>query len=260
MDRAVDELGLTLENRFLTVYLTAPAKALVFRVLSRTNRGYERLNYGPLPLKSGSKLMTFEGTEATIPADGVIPARSYTPTGLLWPTIIDGVYDSTNMWYISEEWREMLFELNLDVTPKTIRTQLEIPKGTKQAYFQKTKVALDVSKDWGWKWGKIETVQFPAIHYGWLFANELNIPLYTNANFTYAEEIVEIPENPELIFDILVGKLPSHWITIPIKAYTAELQGALTKLYGFDGFPLYLIYQKQEAIKQYGELLKEALI
>jgi len=260
LKQPIDELGLTLENSFLTVYMPAPAKALVFRVISRTNKGYEKLPYGALPLDSGTTVGTLDGGTTTVPADGVLPSRSYTISGIMWESIISGVYDSTDMWFIPKDWREMLFEIILDLMPKTLRVGLEIPKGTKQPYFQRTRVALDVSKDWGWQRGRIEVIQFPGIHYGYLFCNDLNAAVYTSAVFTYAENVVEIPEDPELIFRILTREVPSKWITLPIKAYTADIKARLTEVYGFDGFPIYGIHQKEKAVEEYRSLLKEALI
>ena len=256
----VDNLGLTPENGFLTVYMPAPAKALVFRVLSRTNKGYEKLAYGALPIDSGDSLTTLDGTSTTAPADGVLAARSYTPSSLMWETSETAVYDTTDMWYIPKEYRDILFEINLKLTPATLRVQVEIPKGTRQQYFQKTRLALDISKDWGWHRGYLELVQFPYVHYGYLFCNDLNAPVYTGAIFIYAEDVVEIPEDAELIFDILTRKIPSKWVTLPIKSYAAELKANLIEVYGFDGFPIYGLHQKDKALAEYRELLKEAKI
>jgi len=256
----VDELGLTLENSFLTVYMPAPAKALVFRVVSRTNKGYEKLAYGTIPIAAGDPLITLEGTSTTAPADGVLAARSYTPSSLMWRTSETAVYDSTDMWYLPKEYRDVLFEITLKLTPATLRVQPEIPKGTRQSYFQKTRLALDISKDWGWQRGTLDLVQFPNIHYGYLFCNDLNAPVYTGVTFIYAENVVEIPESPELIFDILTRKTPSKWVTLPIKSYAADLKANLIEVYGFDGFPIYGLHQKDKAVAEYRELLKGAKI
>jgi hypothetical protein len=72
----VDKFGLVVENSYLTVYVPATNSALVFRVISRSNRGFEVFDYGPLPLKTGDTLSTFVGGTTTVSADGVLPAMS----------------------------------------------------------------------------------------------------------------------------------------------------------------------------------------
>jgi len=54
--KVTDELGLCLEGEHIVAFIPATSKALVFRVKSRVNRRYEQLNYGPLPLTSGTVL------------------------------------------------------------------------------------------------------------------------------------------------------------------------------------------------------------
>jgi len=255
--QVVDSLGLVRTNNFLVVYLPASEKAMVFRVKSRANEGYEKLPYGPLPLTSGQTLYTFEGGTVTVPADGVFPARSYTPEALIWKPIVEGTWDTTDMWYLPPEWSERLFHLKLKLTPACLRTQLELPKGTKQVAFQRDKIILTVSSIFGWKWGEIEAVIFPGLHYGWQFANELNVNLYTYAEFTYAENIIEIPTVPQLIFDILTGKTPAHWVTLPCRTYEDKIKSALEKTYGFDGYKIYCPARREEAIRDYTETARK---
>jgi len=78
MDRVVDELGLVLEGEHLTVFIPATSKALVFRVKSRVNRGFERFHYGPLPLPANLPLPSYVGGSIPVPASGVMPATAYT--------------------------------------------------------------------------------------------------------------------------------------------------------------------------------------
>jgi hypothetical protein len=259
----LDDLGLVRVNNFLVTFLPASEKAMVFRIRARANEGYERLAYGPLPLTSGTTLYTFEGGTATVPADGVMPARSYTPDSRLWTppaSIAASVYDSTDIWYIPTDWNERLFHIKLSLTPKTLRTQLEFPKGTKQVAFQRDKIVLTINSDFGFKYGELETVQFPGLHYGWYFANELNAPVYTYAEFTYAENIIEIPKEPQLIFDILTGKYPAHWITLPCRTYEEKIKTALEKTYGFDGYKIWSPARKEEALKDYAETARKVIV
>jgi len=251
-----DELGLVKTNEFLTVVLPAYG-ALVFRVKTRTNRGYEKLPYGPLPLSSGDALPTYEGASATVPADGVLPARAYT-TGLSFP--LDGAYDETDMWYTTEDYRERLFHVIQKVTPAFLRVDVQIPKAVTQGRFQRDKVITGVDTDFGFARGELEVVHIPRLRYGFRYGNDTNLNVYTMVNFVYAEYIVEIPKDPNLIFDVLTRRVPSHWITLPVNVTDVSIDSALDKTYGFRGFPIYGINEKERAVREYAELLREALV
>ena len=268
LDRVVDELGLIPNNGFLVCYMPAPSKALVFRVISRHNPGAEVIQYGPLPLPAGTVLPTYDGTTASVPADGVIPSRALTP-GLMFPIGLGTplpfettAYTNSDMWHLpAEEYRERLFHILMNVTPATLRCDLQIPSGVTQPRFQKDKVSLGIEYDWGFRRGGLETVQIPGVHYGWRFGNDLNISLHTLVRFTYGEYIVEIPKDAELIFNILNRRIPAHWVTLQIiGSYDATFSQNLMKNYGFDGFPLYGLHQRSTALETYNRLLGGAKI
>jgi len=261
----IDEYGLCLENTFLTVYIPSSGKALVFRIKGRANKYAEVLNYGPFPIDSGDTFNSLDGGTTTAPADGVFPDRAYSAEGMLWEPpsdIASDVYDSTDMWYVPTDppYNQRLFHVILETTPKILRIGLEVPLGTKQMSFQAHKVQLDVNKTFGWTRGVFETVHFPGIHYGYLFANDTNMDFYTLARFKYAEYIVDIPKSAEYIFNILTMQKPSHWVTLATRTYEEKIRAALESAYGFDGFPIYPVYEKQKAISEYERLLKEAKI
>lgn len=267
--KVLDQLGLILENSFLTVYIPASQKALVFRVISRQNKGAEEIPYGPLPLPSGTPLPTYDGTTATVPADGVIPSRAFTSKGLRFPIgkgtplpLETTAASASDMWHLpAKEFKERIFHILMEVTPKTLRCDLQIPTEVTQQRFQRTKVTLGIEYDWGFQRGGLETIQIPGVHYGWRFGNDLNPDFYTYVKFTYGEYIIEIPKDPETIFNILNRRTPAHWVTLPvIGSYDTTFDRVLTANYGFDGFPLYSFDQKEKAISEYRTLLKEAKI
>jgi hypothetical protein len=255
--KVTDELGLCLENEHLVAFIPATSKALVFRVKSRVNRRYEQLNYGPLPLTSGTMLPTFEGGSTSVPADGVIPARAYT-TGLMFP--MSGAYDSSDMWYTPEDYRDRLFHVIQYVTPAFLRIDVQIPIAVTQGRFQKDKIVTGVDKDFGFARGSYEAVHLPKVHYGYRYANDTNVPLYTFVKFIYAEYVIETPKNSSLIFDILTRRIPSHWITLPINVMDSTVERALTEVYGITGFPLYRMDERDKALRDYDALLKEVKI
>jgi hypothetical protein len=258
MDKiVVDELGLVKANNFLALYIPATAKALIFRVKARVNSGCEVLDYGPIPLKTGDTLNSFDVGTVSVPEDGVIPARSYTPKGYLYPPIISGTWDTTDMWFYPSDWAERLFHIIAEWTPRLMRVGLELPIGTKQTAFQQERIDLDINSPFGWARGKLEIAQLPALHYGYLFANETSAAFYTHTRFTYAEYIVDIPHDPETIFNIINYRTPAYWITMPIrKTYEAKIETALKEAYGYEGFPIYGVDQHSMAIAEYKKILE----
>lgn len=249
MDKVVlDALGLVPENQYLTVFIPATGRALVFRVGIRWNRGAEVLHYGPLPLVAGEAMSTYEGGTVSVPADGVIPARAYSD-GKSFP--MAGVTDETDMWYTKEDYRERLFHIIQCVTPAFLRMDVLIPKGVIQRRFQRDKKTGGVHADFGFSRGMLEVVQLPKIHYGYRWGNDTNIDLRTSCTFVYGEYVVEIPRDAGLIFDILTKKVPSRWISLPITVYDPMVKTALLDTYGFEGFKVYSIDQKGEAVADY---------
>ena len=257
MDRVVDDLGLVLEGEHLTVFIPATGTAYVFRVRSRVNRGYEIINYGPLPLPANTPLLRLGGGLIPVPEYGVLPEFSYNPstTPINFQTTFN-VYDKNDMWFIPKEDRERLFHVKTFITPGWIRVSVDIPRGVPQRRFQKDRVVVDVDRPFGWSRGFIEVVRFPQVYYGYRVANDTNLNVRTFVKFVYGEYVIEIPKDPEFIFSILTRRYPSYWLTMPITVMDATLASALLETYGFEGFPLYPVNKRDEALRAYAELLK----
>ena len=250
----VDSLGLVHENQLLTVYIPAKAAALVFRVKSRQNRGYEIFDYGPLPLTSGETLPTFDGGSVSVPADGVLPARAYVKAGRGFP--LSDAYDPNDMWYVpSKDYEDRIFHVIQYITPSFVRVDVQMPKNVTQQRFQRDRIIAGMEKTFGFARGVLETIHVPEIHYGYRWGNDTNIDLKTFVRFVYGEYIIEIPKDPELIFNVLVRKVPSKWITLPINSWDPSIESALNRTYGIIGFTTYGIHEKQKAISEYTELI-----
>ncbi|MEM2195212.1 MAG: hypothetical protein QW803_12190 [Candidatus Methanomethylicia archaeon] len=255
MDKNIlDSYGLVTENQFIVVYIPARITALVFRVKSRVNKGYEVLNYGSLPLIAGEVIPTYEGGSITVPADGVMPARSYIPTGRSFS--LHGAFDESDMWYTHEDDRNRLFHVIHMVTPEFLRIDVQIPKGVTQGRFQGDRVVTGIDKEFGFTRGKVEVVHIPRLRYGYRWGNDTNLTVRTFVKFIYGEYIVEIPKDSSLIFDILTKKIQSHWITLPISVWDPAIEVALQLTYGFTGFPIYGIHERDKAIREYNDILK----
>ena len=249
------EIEFVKEGEYITAFIPATSKAFVFRVLSRVNRRYEEINYGPIPLASGTSLPTYDGGSATVPAYGVIPGRAYTKDGLTFPYSTYPVYDPNDMWYVPEDYRERLFHVIQNVTPAFLRVDVQIPTGVFQGRFQKDKVSTGIDKDFGFSRGYYETLHLPKIHYGYRYGNDTNVPFYTFVKFQYAEYVIGIPRSSSLIFEILSRRLPSYWISLPINVMDPGVERSLNEVYGITGFPLYRLDERDKAIREYDSIL-----
>jgi len=256
----VDRFGLVNENQYLTLYMPATGTALVFRVVSRVNKGFEVLDYGLLPISSGASLSSYTGTTITAPAAGTLPPYSYTGD-IQFPAItgFDNVFDKSDIWHLSIDNRDRLFHVKVFVHPPIIRVDVRIPTGVTQTKFQAGRVVTGIDSATGFSRGFIETVHLPGIVYGYRFGNDTNLNLPVYIRFVYGEYIVEIPKNPELIFNILTKRTPSYWLTLPITYMDPSIQSALRDAYGLSdpwGFKLYREDEKDKAIKEYSNILK----
>jgi hypothetical protein len=256
----VDELGLVQEGEHLVVFISATQKAFVFRVKSRHNKGFERFHYGPLPIPAGTTLASLLGGTITVPADGVLPGTAFIPAGFGISFPFSGTFDETDMWFLPSDFRERLFHVITDVTPSWTRIDVEIPRGVPQRRFQRDKVTLGVERLFGFSRGHIEVIHFPEIHYGYRFANDTNLNIYAGVDFTYGEYVVEIPKDADLIFSILTRRVPSLFLTLPITVYDETIRRAFMETYGIEGFPLFPITKRSDAVAEYNKLLKEVKV
>jgi len=255
MTAATDALGLVQEGQYLTIYIPPQNRALVFRVLSRINAGAEKIPYGRLPLTLGETLPTYDGGTVSVPADGVLPGRAYTPVGRSFP-LAEAVYDTTDMWYTPKEDRDHLFHVIHQLTPSWLRTDVQIPRAVTQGRFQKERVMAGIDRNIGYRRGRLEIVHIPEVYYGFRWGNDSNLSVYTGVCFTYAEYVIEVPKDATEVFNILVRKIPSHWVSLPVSVYDRTIERALISAYGFEGFPLYPAYKKDVAIEEYSRLLE----
>lgn len=240
------------ENEFLVVYLPPISRALVFRIVGVYNNGYQKIEYGPIPISAGTTLPTYEGGATTVPEDGVMPARSYTRDAVRFP--MEGAYDESDMWRFPEDWNERLFHILQVVKPGFLRIEAQIPPGAIQPKFQRDKVLGGVEKDFGFTRGKFEIVQLPGVSVGYRYGNDTNLDVYTYVRFYYAEYMVEIVKDAEMVYNILMKRVPSRWYTYPVTYLHPRIIESLKKAYGFEGFPL--LYRREEAVKRYEELIQ----
>jgi len=269
--KVTDEYGLVNENEYITAFVPATKKAFIFRVLARVNAGKEVVDYGAIPAAvtaataltsppatGGAAVGAAEPQATTTWAgDGTVGAMSYNTTTFSWPSPADlsGVFDSTDMWYLKKQYRTTLFHTIMEITPSWLQVETEIPKGVMQGRFQNEQgVQTGIGKTMGFTRGGIEMLHFPELHIGYRIGNDTNIDAYTGVKFTYAENRIAIPTDPNLIFDILTQQRQSHWITLPINTYDGSISNAFNGNYGFEGFPIYDPSQRAAATAEYQKI------
>lgn len=241
------------EGGYLTIFIPPTSRALIFRVIGIKNKGYEKFDYGPLPISSGTVLPTYDGGSVTVPEDGVLPARSYTLEAIRFP--LEGAYEPSDMWYLPSREKETLFHVHQYVKPAFLRIDVQIPKDITQASFQ-GRVTGGIDKDFGFKRGYFETIHIPGIVYGYRYGNDTNLDVRTFVMFIYGEYHIELVKDPELVFDILIGRVHSYWYTMPIRSYDDRIRIALIDAYGFEGYPLPKSLRRELEIKTYSEIVR----
>jgi len=87
-------------------------------------------------------------------------------------------------------------------------------------------LALDI--EFGFFRAYKEFVALPHIKMGWIFANPTNIDLRTNVKFVYGDYTVEFVRDTEAIWNIMIKKIPSHWVPFGLKASIEK--GAMNRM------------------------------
>lgn len=253
----IDKNGLVKDNELLVVYMPQSNKAMVYRVISRQNKSFERIDYGAIPTTTGDVLNTYDGGTQSVGRNGELPSRCYT-TGTKFGQ--SGCWEEGDMWFVPYTWNDRIYHVKMQVTPGFVRVGLQIPKGVNQSRFQKERLVggVDTDKGFGYNFGELETVHLPEIHYGYTFGNDTNLTIRTGVRFIYGEYVVKIPNSATLIADVLSRNYPAHWVGLPISTVDATITQGLKKTWGFEGFTVYPNQYREQALKEYGAILGSA--
>ena len=207
MTKTIDEKGFLNEDGLLVIYFPAWKGYEVFKVVSRPNKGFERIDYGPGPF------VTASGT-------GIVPAATIDPTSTV--PVIPGytsIFTFTNpalppeyqtdMWYFVED--DVIYDVNIYYRPALLRCYQYVPLPRQQVVFRT--VTANPAYDFGYFRGFKNQIFIPRLHIGWQLANKTNIALVTYFWFDYAEYQVEVPKDPTLIYDAITGRVPAKRFT-----------------------------------------------
>lgn len=191
-------------NELLALYFPAYEGIIVFRVRRHLNPEAYAFLYGPLPI-------SFTGYE-----EGVIPANQVTEWITFPYRLLPEEYRS-DMFYFVEE--NKLIHAYITVEPSAIlRGYLMIPAGQQQYTFRGIIAANPgtseiESTDFGFFRGTKEMIFIPRVRIQWAFANRSNLDVRTNVKIKYAEYDVEIINDPNIILDVMWGKISSYQYT-----------------------------------------------
>lgn len=249
----IDEQGFVKNNGFISIYIPAFDKAMVFRVIARQNPNTTEMSYGELPLKEADPLNAYDGGIETVPASGVIKANTYTRP-VQFP--LQGAERDNDMMFTPFTYVNRLFHYKVKTSPSHLRIGYQIPHGASQGKFQDDKIITGVDKMFGFERGESEMIYFPELTIGHVFGNDTNLDVKTAVSFTYAEYLIDFVWDPVALFNILSGLAPSYRITYPMVTDDQTVKNALIKTYQFDGFKIFTPYQQAEAIAEYTKVLQ----
>jgi len=192
----LDELGFVRENQYLVVYFPQWEGLLGYRIRARVNKGFEVINYGPLPIP-----------------DGI--AKGNTNTGvfkLRWDILpIERREDM--FWY---DIPSKLLHVYLDFHPFILRNYLYLTEGIQQArYLGLVTADSKTGSDFGYWRGEIELVILPFMHIAFDCFNKTNMNLYTYLRIKYGEYLIELITEPKELFGLMTRKIPAHWVSYP---------------------------------------------
>jgi len=250
-ERVLDAKGFIKEGEHVVIVLPAYDAVLPLRVRSIANKDAEWFNYGPVPY-------TFTGYP-----EGVVPSRS-TSEGFKFKDRTGRLVaeQATDMFYHKKPG--ILIHAYIDIRPRLFRIYRDIPTGTKQIRYLET-VTFSTGVDeatsiFGYSVGVVEHFFLPNFHVDWYIQNPTNMTLRTNVMMKYAEYKVELPKDPMFIFDLIMRKYPAYWYTLPIQTKFDEMDRLFSEIYKFRPIPFYRPYEREKAIKEIPNLIREAVI
>jgi len=216
--RIVDKKGFMLEGTNLLLYFPGFNGILCYHVISRKNKHFEELAYGPLPY-------TAEGHEA-----GVVPADSSTGEYKFpWIDTRRTGHEYTNMFYFEKPDR--LLHVFMTIKPFQLRNYIHYPEtATLLAYLDSVTNTPETGDDFGFFREGYEIVYIPYLECSFETYNKTNIDLRTFVSFRFAEYEVELVREREEMKKMWLEQAPVKKITLP--AYARFRTDAFSRAYG----------------------------
>jgi len=174
---------------------------LAYRVVARVNTGFERINYGALPLPNWAA------------RTGLIAANASSGR-FLWPWGVLPAERQTDMWWFDNNNKLIISRWN--IRPLMLRNFLFLAVGTQEIVYMGIATADDtVPSDFGYWRGSIELPVLPYMHIQMSSFNMTNMDILADASFEYAELQVELVRDPVLLWELMTRRKRAHWMTYP---------------------------------------------
>lgn len=216
----MDEKGFVRENEFLVISFPMWRGILAYRILARINKGFEKINYGVLPL---------DPTDSGV-NDGQILANT-TSGRFAFSWAILPAEQRNDMFYFDN--KDKIKHVRIKVSPYILRNFFFLAVGVQQATYQGIAVADDtIPSDFGYWRGTFEIPILPYMHMQMSSYNHTNMNLIGDIQFEYGEYTVELIKDPGLLFDLMNRRIWAHWMTYP--GETVIPTDPFTRAYGID--------------------------
>lgn len=199
--QVLDELGLIIEGKVLCIHIPFADAIIPLRVVRRENKGFERFDYGPLPFTVGEY------------PTGVIPARTISPEFTFYYTRLVPEL-APDMWYFVD--KRKVYHAHMHFEPSVLmRVYQTVPFGTIPWRFREVSPTLAnmLEIEFGFFRGYKEQLFLPHVKIGWYAVNPTNVDLRTYCRFVYGEYLTEFIRELEVVWDIMTGAIPSHWVS-----------------------------------------------
>ena len=245
-----ERLKLVRPGNILLIELPGYRAVLPFVVKQVVNDPYDELNYSPLPLTTSTALSYLiappPGAPPFVPENGVLPAESYNSSPVTFP--LQNSFDSSDMFFFTAPNNKLIL-YSIYTRPRFLRVLPEIPAGVfiskfGSTYFSQaglTPVSVGSFSgiaSTGFFRGYSELVQLPNLHYGFIFANDTALTVYTSAKIIYQDIRVGIPD-PQTAYMAMIGELYRNVVsvTLPVPEQPTLMSNALNQYYGTAGIP-----------------------
>lgn len=176
---------------------------MAYRIRARINKGFEKINYGILPVDGDG-----DGVN-----DGIVVANASSGRfSFSWTAL--PVERRTDMWWFDN--KDKLLQVRIKASPYMFRNFLFLATGVQEAQFLGVVVADEtVPTDFGYWRGTIELPVIPFMHMQMSSFNPTNMTLIGDVQFEYAEYVADLVRDPELLWKIMNRKELAHWLTFP---------------------------------------------
>ncbi len=225
-----DELGFVNVGKYLCMILPARQEFLMAQVVERRNKGFERIDYGPLPI-------VIPGYDSgVVPAGMIVPSTTTgwkisayvtTPGDRVEGLENIGAELAGDIFYHTEA--DELYHYRLKIFPTMLKHTVMYPDRQPQTGFR-TQTATPMS-DFGVFHGEFETVVLPKVHVSYQTYNPTNMNLRTSMTIYYAHYAIDPVEDEDKVIDVLKKGL-AKIITVPYFTTDTSVEKMLNEKYG----------------------------